>query len=367
MPWPLRLPFRGPTAVEVTERFDAVRAWVSALAGTPQVRLEWREWRHRIQGTQRLPAAVWIDRVEDALAWIGKRQEAQRFVALRKATADRLPALLPWIDKRPLHALELADRWPRLLGVVGWMLAHPRPAVYLRQVDVLGVDSKFIEAHRTVLAELFDLALPAASVDATASGASGFVRRYGFLDKPVRIRFRVLDAGVPILIGEPRLADVTLDSESFAALDAPVDRIFVVENETNFLAFPPLPRALVVFGSGYGWDALSRANWLHRCALFYWGDIDTHGFAILDRLREGLPHAVSILMDRATLLAHEAHWGEEHDPVRHDLSRLTADEHALYEDLRCDRLRPHLRLEQERVRYAWFLDHVAAVSMPAPS
>jgi hypothetical protein len=310
---------------------------------------------------------VWIDRVEDALAWIGKRQEAQRFGALRQATADRLPALLPWIDKRPLHALELADRWPRLLAVVEWMLAHPRPEVYLRQVDVPGVDSKFIEAHRGVLAELFDLALPAASVDATASRASGFVRRYGFLGKPVRIRFRVLDATLPVLCGESRLADVTLDAESFAVLHPPVERVFVTENETNFLAFPPLPRALVVFGGGYGWDALSRASWLHRCALLYWGDIDTHGFAILDRLREPLPHAVSILMDRATLLAHEVHWGEEHDPVRHDLSRLTADEHALYEDLRCDRLRPRLRLEQERVRYGWFLDHVAVASLRAPA
>jgi hypothetical protein len=35
------------------------------------------------------------------------------------------------------------------------------------------------------------------------------------------------------------------------------------------------------------------------------------------------------------------------------LSRLVDDEPALYDDLRGDRIRPQLRLEQERVGYRW--------------
>lgn len=54
-----------------------------------------------------------------------------------------------------------------------------------RQVDLPGVHSKFIEAHRGVLAALLDLALPVDAVDITKAGVSQFAARYGFLEKPI--------------------------------------------------------------------------------------------------------------------------------------------------------------------------------------
>lgn len=359
--WPLRLSLKAPSAADLSDRFEAVRDWVRAIADTPQVRIEWREWNHRVQGMQRLPAAVWIDTLQDALAFIGKARQAQRFEALWQQTAAAQPRLLAWLSRRPIQALDLVDRWDRLLAVVAWLQAHPRPAVYLRQVDVPGVDSKFIEAHRGVLAELLDLALPPEVIELDATSVAQFTRRFGFLDKPVRTRFRLLDPALPSLPGCEGMPDITLDVASFAALALPVDRVFITENETNFLAFPPAAGAIVVFGAGYGWEPLARASWLHRCQLHYWGDIDTHGFAILDQLRGYFPGVASFLMDRATLLAHRLHWGEEPDPARHDLARLTPEETAVYDDLRFDRYQPRLRLEQERVGFGWFCDRLACL------
>ena len=48
-------------------------------------------------------------------------------------------------------------------------------------------------------------------------------------------------------------------------------------------------RGILLFGQGYALDRLGDIPWLHRCPLHYWGDIDTHGFAILDRLRAHFP------------------------------------------------------------------------------
>jgi hypothetical protein len=351
--WPLRLSLRAPGAADLTDRFEAVRDWVRAVADTPKVRIEWRDWNHRVQGAQRLPAALWLDTLQDALAFIGKARQAQRFEVLWQQTAAAQPALLAWLSRRPLQALDVADRWARLLAVVAWLQAHPRPGVYLRQVDAPGVDSKFIEAHRSVLTELLDLALAPEAIDTGASGAAQFARRFGFLDKPVRMRLRLLDPALPTLPGCVGLPDITLDAASFAALTLPVEHVFITENETNFLAFPQVARAIVVFGAGYGWEALARAAWLHRCRLHYWGDIDTHGFAILDQLRGHFPHAASFLMDRETLHAYRSHWGEEPDPAHHDLSRLTPEEAAVYDELRFDYHQPRLRLEQERVGFGW--------------
>ena len=361
VPWPLRLRLKTPGASDLADRFEAVRDWVRAVADTPQVRIEWREWNYRVQGTQQLPAAVWLDTLQDSLAFIGKVRQAQRFEAVWQQTAAAQSPLLAWLSRRPIQALDLADRWERLLAVVAWLQAHPRPGVYLRQVDVPGVDSKFIEVHRGVLAELLDLALPPEVIELDATGVAQFTRRFGFLDKPVRIRFRLLDPALPSLPGCEGLPDITLDAASFAALVLPVQRVFITENETNFLAFPPAADAIAVFGAGYGWEALARASWLHRCQLHYWGDIDTHGFAILDQLRGYFPGAASFLMDRETLLAHRLHWGEEPDPARHDLARLTPEEVAVYDDLRFDRHQPQLRLEQERVGFGWLCDRLACI------
>jgi hypothetical protein len=349
--WPLRLTLKTPTVADVSDRFDSVREWARNLADYPHVRLDWREWNHRVQGTQRLPSAAWVDTLPDAFAMLGKARLAERFQQLWEQTQATQPALLPWLLKRPLHALELSDRWSRLLAVVAWLQAHPRPGVYLRQVDIPGVDTKFIEANRGVLTEWLDRALRPHDIDASATGLSQFNRRYGFLDKPLRIRFRLLDSSLPQMPGCHGFSDITLDADSFAQLALPVQRVFITENETNFLAFPQVAKAIVVFGAGYCWDALAPATWLNRCGVHYWGDIDTHGFAILDRLRSHFPHVVSFLMDRETLMAHREHWGEEPEPLEQALTRLTVEEAALYDELRRGSLQPRLRLEQERVGF----------------
>jgi hypothetical protein len=219
------------------------------------------------------------------------------------------------------------------------------------------VHSKFIESHRGVLADLLDLAMPAGSVDATKTGVAQFAARYGFQEKPTRIRFRILDPRIPAMPGTT-LPDVTLDAVSFSQLALDVRRVLVTENETNFLALPDVPRAIAIFGSGYGWDALARARWLEQCAIHYWGDIDTHGFAILDQLRGHFGHVASFLMDRATLEAHAAFWGLEEKPLRADLHRLTPSELDLYDDLRDNRIREGLRLEQEHVAFGWVRDRL---------
>jgi hypothetical protein len=109
----------------------------------------------------------------------------------------------------------------------------------------------------------------------------------------------------------------------------------------------------VIFGLGYGLLRLAEIGWLRERRVHYWGDLDTHGFAMLDRLRATLPEARSLLMDRETLLEHRPWWDEEPTPHSGILARLAEAEAALYEDLRHDRLGTRVRLEQERIGFAW--------------
>lgn len=359
--FPKRLVLKGPTSTEMTDRFDEVRAWIGELRPMPHCRVKMREFKHRVFGANAVPHEAWIDTAEDAFVFISKQRDVARFTALTDATRRRQPQLLGWLAKRPLRALELFDEWSRLLEIVAWLQAHPHPGVYLRQLDIAGVHSKFIEAHRGVLAELLDIILSPEAIDSTASGVSHFARRYGFRDKPLRIRFRVLDPQHALLPGN-QMQDITLDATSFARLDCNISRVFITENEINFLAFPPIKDSLVIFGSGYGFEMLRKAAWLSRCHIHYWGDIDTHGFAILDQLRCQFDHVESFLMDRNTLLAFETLWGIEVNQTLRDLPRLTPEERALYDDLRDNRIREKLRLEQERIGFNWVESALSALT-----
>lgn len=102
------------------------------------------------------------------------------------------------------------------------------------------------------------------------------------------------------------LSDPTVPVEEFASLDLDrsalgIEHIFITENEIKGIAFPSWPGNVVILGLGYALNLRGDGPWLHRVHIHYWGDIDTHGFAILARLRKHLPHTRSLLMDREAL------------------------------------------------------------------
>jgi hypothetical protein len=103
------------------------------------------------------------------------------------------------------------------------------------------------------------------------------------------------------------------------------------------------------FKLGYALDLLAGVRWLETRDITYWGDIDTHGFAMLDKLRANFPAARSMLMDLDTFLAHRRSWSREEAQHTGELTRLTASEQCMLDDLRNNRHGDRLRLEQERV------------------
>lgn len=360
--FPLRLRLRKPVSQDLTDHFEAVRNWVAELVEHERKQrghgyeIQWRTFKHRVRGRNSLPATITIPSADDALRLIGKIRETQRFDQLANDLFQEFPELRNWLTRRPLEALRRIDEWPQLMAVLRHFRRHPRPGIYLRQLDIPAVDTKFIEARRGLVGQLLDEILPEDAIDADASGARNFNRRFGLLSPPVLVRFRILDPALALALSG--LTDLSVPASEFDQLDLPVDEVFITENEINGLAFPKHPRAIVIFGLGYGLERLAGVDWLARARCWYWGDIDTHGFAILNRLRHYLPQARSFLMDRATLDGHRELWGRE--PKEHRflgvLNHLDDEEQSLYQALRDDCLADRLRLEQEHIRFAWLQD-----------
>jgi hypothetical protein len=361
--YPLRLRLKGPSPRDLGQRFAEVREWVRELEeGARAARgfgyeVEFATVANRQLGSNQVPERVVVPTEADALRLVGATRAAERYRALKKSIVAAFPELEAWVVKRPLKVIELGEAWSRLLAVVRWFVDHPSSGLYLRQLDIEGVDTKFIESQRGVLAELLDRVLAAEPASQSPSGRPSLEQRFGLKGKPPLVRFRVLDPALFI----QGLSDLTVTAADFARLDLKADTVFVTENEVNGLAFPPHARSVVVFGQGYAVDRLAEVRWLATRRLLYWGDLDTHGFGILNRLRHAFPGLTSILMDRETLLAHRALWVEEAEPHLGALEKLTPAEAALFRELQCDALGHHVRLEQERIAFGWVQRALAQV------
>jgi len=289
-----------------------------------------------------IPCRAWLDGYDLAWQLLGTRDEVRLLTSLADRTKADCPRLLAWLTIHPVRVLQLAADWESLLATVRWIDERQVPGMYLRQVDVPGVDTKFIGRHRGVLGELLDRQLDPSRIDARERDFEG---RYGFRRKPGYVRFR-FPAGYGVY------TELTVRADEFTVPPPGAARVYVVENEITYLAFPLPADAIVIFGGGYAVQALESLAWLTRSDLIYWGDLDTHGFAILSRLRHSFPHARSMLMDRATLLAHQTQWVTEPSPTTADLGLLTQAEQELYRALTMNELGPAIRLEQERVSFA---------------
>jgi hypothetical protein len=352
--FPLKLLMRRPEAREMGQSFEAVRRWIRELEENSRsckgfgYEIEWADINHRQLGRNPMPNGVSVPTESDALRLIDKEREGRRFRELAKVTTDRFPALAQWVSRRPFVLLKHARDWPRILDVLAWFRDHPRSNLYLRQIDIPGVDTKFVEVRQGLFSELLDIVLERHDDPLTGTAGQTFEQKYGLRTEPALIRFRVLDRRIAIA----GLSDLTIPASDFAVLNIAARHIFITENKVNGLAFPDFPEAIVVFGLGAAAGLLHSASWMSGRHIHYWGDIDTHGFVILDRLRARFANARSFLMNRETLLAHRSLWAHEQAPYRGALSHLDQNEQALFDDLVHDRLGENVRLEQERISYA---------------
>jgi hypothetical protein len=229
----------------------------------------------------------------------------------------------------------------RLVSLLAWFEQNPASGVYLRQLPVEGLDTKWIETRTSVVTGLLRLLRP-------DMGQGDFYSLCGLRRPPYRVRLRLLCPELRQAVGG--LRDIEAPVAELQSLPiAPLGAV-IVENLETGIALPDMTGVVAVMKLGNAVSVLDGLPWLQRTKAAYWGDIDTHGFAILDRARRVLPELKSVLMDRETLHAYQSLWGEE--TVQHtstEMPFLNGTERAVYDGLRGQLWGPNVRLEQERL------------------
>jgi hypothetical protein len=354
--FPLRIKLKGPNGTEIAEKFSEVSAWIKRLRASSKESLGYgyvlieREANLRGIGRNTVPTHAVIEMASDAVRMLGKTVQADSYKTFCKEIIRSFPEqetdLRGLLAKSPHRWLPYAEEYSKLIAVLKWMLTHPDSGLYLRQVDIEGVDTKYIEQRKSVLSALLDVLRRKEEND---SAPVVFEQKYGFQSKPSTVRFRLLDRN-HYLDG---LSDISTPVDQLALMakgrDPKLQKVFITENEVNGLSFPDTPGSMVIFGLGYGIDTLKAVPWLRDKDIIYWGDIDTHGYAMLSELRSFLPQTRSILMDEETLLLNKSLWSSEKQPFTGELRHLNEEENIVFENLKANTYGKNVRFEQERI------------------
>ncbi len=346
----LSIHIKSPASKYLADSFSQVQDWIKSLQVFSKrfdAKLIFKDVNHKQLGRNQLPSSLVFNDLIILSKRLNKHKELTSYRTLYDKMLAKFPQLGPWIKECPHKALDQVEKLDKLLAVLSWLTEHPHSNIYLRQISLPDVDTKFIENNKSILATWSDLILPDDSIHHQYSGNKYFELRYGFTKKPELVRFRILDPSMAI----QGFTDLTLRVDELAQTHLSIDTVYIVENDVTALAFPKIKNAIIIFGRGYGFEHLQRITWLHSKRLFYWGDLDTHGFAILNQLRCYFKQAQSLLMDRETLLSHQSLWITEPKPCLNDLPNLTPDEQSLYDELRSNKIAHHIRLEQESILF----------------
>jgi hypothetical protein len=347
--WPLTLGLAMPTERELSADAAAVRRWAEAWAGWPhahQVQWQTRQWPRL--GEQQLPAALVMPTPQSIADAVGQgtrwRRAAQRLASLQ-STCPALCRLPP--RQRVFDAL--ADHsdadFECLSALLTWAQDNPASGLRLRQLPVAGLHTKWVQAHHSLITDLVaTLRGPPAARDLLAL--------LGLGAPSVRLRVRLLCPRLRSQTGG--LGDIEAPLQQLAALPIAPARVLIVENLETGLALPDVEGCVALMKLGHAVGLVQHLPWLsHAARTVYWGDIDTHGFAILSKARAVVPQIDSVLMDEATLQQFALLCVPESQPHPCDsLQHLTAAEHAALQGL------AQRRLEQERLPWPHALAQV---------
>ena len=300
--------------------------------------IEWQEKNYKNIGNNKFIKRITIDTEADFLKLINKEKEFKRFKERVKYLEVELPELRSWMEENPLLVINNDEKWEDLVKVLRYFKHEHIPnKYYLRELPV-SVHTKFIENNSTVLKSLLDFIIPN-----KINASKFFNERYSIKDKEKLIRVRILCDGI---MKEFNYSDFSVRLSDFISNEILAENVVITENELNFLTLPKKENTIALWsGGGFQVSHLANIAWLRSKRIFYWGDIDAAGFAILSQIRTYYPSVKSILMDKITFDNYYDNGKTDKLISAKQLGGLDAAEIEFFNYLNENKL----RLEQEKI------------------
>ena len=300
--------------------------------------IEYQTVKTKQHGVQDIPMSISFQEEVDYTKFIHKEKETARFRNDLGKVVVSFPELKEWVFKYPTKVID--NNWDDLLKVCSYFKNTPKPNLYIRELPIK-VHTKFIEQNKAVIRELLDIII----AEHINVEEKQFERRFNLrYDEPL-VRFRILDNSISQQCFDG-VEDLSIPINQFQLLNLPINTVYIVENKMNMLTFPYIENSIVVWGHGFGVDVMKDVEWMKTKKIYYWGDLDAHGFQILSEIRTHFNQVESFLMDRATFDKYfEGDKGSE-TTIEKELC-LTIEENEMFRFLKVN----NCRLEQEKIPF----------------
>lgn len=292
---------------------------------------------------------------------------------------ERWPALLSTGFGPHYEALATYDEadFERLIALLSWFVENPKSGLYVRQLPVPGIDTKWVDLKRRglvadlvrritappliALPDLSPEGLEQSGYDAAADCDEVSLDFYdicGLRRPPTKLHLLVLCPALRAALGG--LRDVVAPIEELAQLNLKPARALISENKDTGLSLPDSAGTVAFIKLGNAVSLLGQLPWVKQLPVFYWGDVDTYGFSILARARKTLGNVNSMMMNLETLEKHRDRLVEERQQATNvDHALLTAQELEAYQGLLRNTWWTQKRLEQERLDWPYALTKIS--------
>lgn len=308
-------------------------------------------------GKQTIITRIYFENDLDYLTFINKKkefkilEEVSNIIFSNLQTSLARENLIQWLVKN--HEIISTNNvedgihcyWQNICLCANWIYNNSQSHLYLRTIP-LEVHSKFIESNLGVIHSLISTE--------RLTKENNFIKQHGLLEKPDFVRIRFLDEIECINGIFPE--ELQLTTRDFLKLPSAlfmkeIKSIYIIENEMVYLTFPKIKNSICIWGHGFTASQFNRFEWLNNYNLYYFGDLDEHGYDILSIFRSSFPQTKSFCMDMPTFTKFDRFRVKGEILKGFIPANLTDEEMKVFNELRKDEKRN--RLEQERISHAW--------------
>ncbi|MDD7415986.1 MAG: DUF2220 family protein [Treponemataceae bacterium] len=268
-------------------------------------KLDFETVNSRKNGEQTEVSKIYFENESDYLSFINENKSYKLFcTAISQIKDSNLLSNEKFVEWAKSHLTDLCAEpesnhfWTDVYLCADWLNKNQDSNIYIREIP-LPVHTKFIEQNKKIIKSLTEKADSEFEFEAT----------FGLKIKPDFVRFRSLSDNIILPFSESMLNECQLLLDDFSKLDESflnrIKNVFIVENEMVYLTFPQYKDSICIWGQGYKVNILNGIEWFKSKKLYYFGDLDEHGFDILSTYRRCYPQIQSFCMDKNVLDEYE--------------------------------------------------------------
>lgn len=242
-----------------------------------------------------VPDTYTVESAETVFRYLGKTSYMNCFLEAYHLIVDDFPELKLWCISRRDDLILNKEFAQKVLNLAHYFKNGAEKNCYITQWKIEGIDTKFHQKNFDTFRKIANAVL-----NINLKNKDEFYEYFSLRDRYSEINTGIV--GNDLYFNGCHRFSITV--WELAKWDKKPDKVIIFENKdvgSYVLDEVTSDVSCVIFyGTGASISGLKNVDWLQNCQLYYYGDLDKDGFAILSELRGKFPSLRSFLMEEYT-------------------------------------------------------------------